>query len=118
MCVLYAAHSREVTPFLSLLLVSVCFRTIAVYLTGDTMLSSSYPVVGQCRPKEAYCLLNTAWSSILPICDESCFVWLGFIMMICKTIKGKTQRLWLLLLCNSSEMLKFTCRGSKKARIS
>lgn len=38
--------------------------------------------------------------------------------MTYKVVKGKNQQLLLLVLCKSSEMFKFSCKVSKKARIS
>lgn len=120
MCALCAAHSREVTQE-SPHLICWCLcasRAIAVYLTGNRMLVSSCPVVEQCRQREAYCLVSCkcCMEQYYPNMWWKFFVCLGFI--ICKTIKGKIQRLFLLLLCNSSEMLKFTFKVSKKARLS
>lgn len=120
MCALYAAHSREVTqesPHLTCWCLCAS-RAIAVYLTGNRMLVSSCPVVGQCRQREAYCLVSCkcCMEQYYPNMWWKFFVWLGFIT--CKTIKGKTQRLLLLLLCNSSETLIFTFKVSKKARLS
>lgn len=114
MCSLYAAQE---SPHLTCWCLCAS-RAIAVYLTGNRMLVSSCPVVGQCRQKEAYCLVSCkcCMEQYYPNMWWKVFVWLGFI--ICKTIKGKTQRLLLLLLCNSSEMLKFTFKFSKKARLS
>lgn len=95
----------------------MCFKSHSCVF-GNRLLVFSCPVVGQCRQREAYCLVSCkcCMEQYYPNMWWKFFVWLGFI--ICKTIKEKTQRLLLLLLCNSSEMLKLTFKVSKKARLS
>lgn len=78
MCLSYAVHSREVTlsPIFSSYLTvrdvtqeshpispPICWCLCALepylYLSGDSMLASSYPVIRQYRQREAYCRVSS-----------------------------------------------------------
>lgn len=117
--ILFLSHNQRSDPGESAhslsLLVPVCSRAISVSeWWQDACFFPPCNKAVQADRSLLWSILSTLHGAVLSeYVGEGWFVWLVFIMVICKIIKGKSWRLCCFCY-NSSEMLKVHCSVSKK----